>query len=108
MPDIVIKNMNELELQVARTNTTVLHVFHENHVDWMHACGMKGRCTTCKFKIVSGSECLAQPTPAENRFIKLGQLRDRERLACQANLLSGTLNIEVPDTCKLPHVDYSY
>ncbi|MEM6829933.1 MAG: 2Fe-2S iron-sulfur cluster-binding protein, partial [Bacteroidota bacterium] len=33
--------------------------------DWMHACGGKGRCVTCKARILHGEEFLSQRTAVE-------------------------------------------
>ncbi|MEM9855762.1 MAG: 2Fe-2S iron-sulfur cluster-binding protein [Bacteroidota bacterium] len=108
MIEIVIKNMFGLKVHTTQSGNTILKALQENYIDWMHACGMKGRCTTCKVNIISGSERLEEPTLSEKRFFQKGQLQEGERLTCQAKVTNGRVEIEVPDRCKLPHVDYSY
>ncbi len=108
MPKIIIKNMSSLTLSTACNQDTVLHILQQNFIDWMHACGGKGRCTTCKFHVVDGVKHLDEPTTAEKKYFNLGQLIKGERLSCQARLLKGELEIEVPQEYKLPHVKYSY
>ena len=71
----------------------------------MHACGGKGRCTTCKVIVVNGFENFSDVTPAEVRYHQLGALGDTERLSCQTRI-SGDVSIAVPDEYKLPHVQY--
>lgn len=106
MAVIVIKNLQEKALEVQDFSKTILRHAQENALDWMFACGGKGRCTTCKVKVVQGLENIEPKTPAELRFEGLGQLRKDERLACQAKI-TGDVIIRIPDEVKLPHVRYS-
>ena len=71
----------------------------------MHACGGKGRCTTCKVIVLKGHEHLISVTPAENRYRAMGALKSNERLSCQVRIL-GDVTIAVPEEYKLPHIDY--
>lgn len=73
----------------------------------MHACGAKGNCTTCKFKVTKGAENVIELTDSEIKFKNAGRLEAGERLACQA-IAEDSIEIEVPEKCKLPHMDYSY
>ena len=108
MPKIIIKNMDHRTIVTSAVNQPVLETLQKEYIDWMHACGGKGRCTTCKMVVSSGQEYLASPTAHEQRFIKLGLLASNERLSCQAILKKGELEITVPANSKLPHVEYSY
>ncbi|MCC2547527.1 (2Fe-2S)-binding protein [Hymenobacter sp. BT175] len=74
--------------------------------DWMHACGAKGRCTTCRIEVVSGQEHLTPPTDAELRYHLAGRLQPHERLTCQARLPAGEVTGLVPRATRLPHVRY--
>lgn len=85
---------------------SVLSILQENYIDWMHACGGKGRCTTCRFNTSEGLSNLAPTTDAENTFIEAGKILKSQRMACQA-LAIGDIEIEVPEKCKLPGVTYS-
>lgn len=76
------------------TDRKVIEIIHENGIDWMHACGKKGRCTTCKIRILEGQENLSPETEQEVVFRSQRRLFDQERLACQARLLHGSLTIE--------------
>lgn len=107
MAKIVIKNLNNRVLHAPYNNSSkVLNIIQEHNIDWMHACGGNGRCTTCKFKVLDGWEQLSAPTAVELRFRKLGQLTAQERLACQCQVL-GDILIKVPAEGKFPHMAYS-
>jgi len=106
MVKIVIENLDRKELEVNNSSKTVLSHLHEHYLDWMHACGAKGRCTTCKMVIVEGAENLNDFTDAELRYINKGELGPNERLACQAKAC-GDIIIRVPNSGKLPHLNYS-
>ncbi len=78
----------------------------DHFVDLMHACGAKGRCTTCKMEIVQGMENLNEPTEAELKYRRAGELLPGERLACQARPI-GNIKIYVPKSVRLPHLKYT-
>lgn len=106
MVKIIIENLAQKELIVNDSRLTVLAHIHANQVDWMHACGAKGRCTTCKMIVQTGMESLNEPTPAELNYRRQGQLKGNERLACQA-IASGIISVRVPEESKLSHIKYS-
>ncbi len=107
MASIVIRNLNEKTIQHPDLSKPLLWIFLENGIDWMHACGGKGRCTTCKAVILKGGENLAAKSPAELRYESQNQLAAHERLCCQAKLVDGRVELSVPGESKLPHVKYS-
>ena len=106
MAVIVIKNLEEKTLEVQDFSKTILQHVQANAIDWMHACGGKGRCTTCKVIVVEGLANLEPKTRAELQYEKLGLLRDQERLACQVKV-NNSVTIVVPEEAKLPHMKYS-
>ncbi len=106
MVKIVIENLDKKELVVNNGSKTVLNHLQDNFVDWMHACGAKGRCTTCKMKIIGGAENIGALTQAEMRYRNAGELLHDERLACQA-IISGNIVIRVPESGKMPHMKYT-
>jgi ferredoxin, 2Fe-2S len=106
MASILIENLDKREVEAIDLSLTVLRHLQHHQIDWMHACGGKGRCTTCKFRIVGDSGGLEPDTEAETRYRRQQSLAENERLACQAKL-KGSIRIRVPDECKLPHLRYS-
>lgn len=106
MPKIVIKNLGQKEVHFQSNDRSVLSILQTNQQDWMHACGGKGRCTTCSMIVESGENNLNPYTENEQRFIKLGRLAENTRLACQT-ISSGDIEVRVPKLYKLPHLSYS-
>ncbi len=106
MPIIAIQNLGNLQLEVTDPSKTLLQNFQIFALDWMHACGGKGRCTTCKVIVLEGRTHLSPLTPAELKYREQGNLSEGERLACQAKS-NGDIRISVPEECKLPHLRYS-
>ena len=106
MVKIIIENLAQKEVEVTGPNKTVLQHFQINFIDWMHACGGKGCCTTCKMIVVEGLDHLGRLTEAEKGYHRLGLLKANERLACQTRI-SGNLSVRVPEESKLPHIRYS-
>lgn len=106
MVKITIENLAQKEVSVNTPGISVLKALQAHFIDWMHACGGKGRCTTCKFMVMQGAGQLSPLTKSEEEYRKRGELHDNERLACQTIPL-GDCIIRVPDEYKLPHVVYS-
>ena len=106
MPSITIQNLDHKTVAVKKSLQTVLHAVGAEGIDWMHACGGKGRCTTCMMKVLEGMEQLSPLSEGELRMQKLGRLPDGYRLACQTKV-EGDVVVQVPDVNKLPHMTYS-
>ena len=106
MLELVIQNFHNKSFKSSRESQTLLKLAQDHYMDWMHACGGKGRCTTCRVEVIDGSANLEPITVAEQRFFDLNKLKPNERLACQA-VLKGKVVVKIPDSCKFPHLDYS-
>ncbi|MBX7125431.1 MAG: (2Fe-2S)-binding protein [Cyclobacteriaceae bacterium] len=105
MSKIVIQNLGGKEVPLLGPAQTVLQLIQSAKIDWMFACGGKGRCTTCRFEVIEGSDNLTALTQPEERFRFKKELHDNERLACQA-VPTGPVVIRVPVDCQLPHIKY--
>ncbi len=84
-----------------------MEAIHAEFIDWMHTCGGKGRCTTCKLTLIKGFENLNPLTSAELKYRNKNLLKENQRLACQCKI-NGDIEIEVSPENKLPHMNYSY
>jgi len=109
MPKITISNQGQKVVSFKinnDNNQTVLTILQENDISWKHACGGKGKCTSCRCTILEGTNNLAERTQTENAFLEAGRIQSTERMACQAIAL-GDVVVEVPEKCKLPDVNYT-
>ena len=106
MPQIIVNNLAGKAIESKDQSKKLLQILLE-HTDWMHACGGKGRCTTCKVIVKEGMEYFDPITEAEKRFINLNKLRPDERLSCQV-AISDDVVVEVAKENKLPHLKYTY
>jgi ferredoxin, 2Fe-2S len=107
MPSITIQNLANKTVTLPASVQSIIQAFAEQGIDWMQACGQKGRCTTCKMKVLEGEEQMSAPSENEQRMQKLGRLPEGYRLACQCWVKSGHVLVRVPDVNKLPHMQYS-
>lgn len=107
MPSIKLRNLDNTVLTTKANGNRILDIVHDNGLDWLHACGGKGNCTTCKIEVSEGQNNLSELTMNEKRYLESGLLQNNERLACQA-LLNGHVEAVVPESGKLPHLTYSY
>lgn len=107
MLKIIIQNLFHKEIFSPSGERKVIDLIHENRIDWMHACGKKGRCTTCKIIVLEGMKNLSPLTDREEFFKGMGRLASHERLSCQAKLIEGQIVVCVAEENKFPHMDYS-
>ena len=105
MPRIIIDNIASKAIECEDKSKKLLQILLE-HTDWMHACGGRGRCTTCKVIVKEGLDHFDSITEAEQRFINLNKLQPNERLACQVTI-SDDVVVAVADENKLPHLNYT-
>ena len=103
MAEITIANLRGLKVKVNNNSASILKNVQENYIDWMHACGGKGKCTTCRAEILSGMESLSEPNLYEQKMAS--RLLPNERLACQA-LVFGDVTVKIPKNCQFPHLVY--
>ena len=104
MPKIVITNLQSKAIQSDGQKESLLNILLKK-TDWMHACGGKGKCTTCKARVLEGAKNLTPYTPVEKQYLELNKLQKNERLACQV-ALKGDVVLEVPKESQLPHLSY--
>ncbi|MEO9483149.1 MAG: 2Fe-2S iron-sulfur cluster-binding protein [Ekhidna sp.] len=105
MPTVNIANLKSKSIHCDDKRESLLNILL-TATDWMHACGGKGRCTSCKARIIKGMEQLSPVSKPEEQYLKLNKLRKDERLACQT-FLKGDLTVEVPKETQLPHLNYT-
>lgn len=106
MAKILIRNLNNRSIHTKDNSKSILNIIQDEQIDWMHACGAKGRCTSCKMIVHAGLSELSAPNEAEQKMIALGRLAKNERLACQ-NKLNTDIEISVAEVNKFPHMNYS-
>ncbi|WP_139924615.1 2Fe-2S iron-sulfur cluster-binding protein [Hymenobacter sp. DG01] len=106
MPTLLVQNLPGGAISVPPGATLLAAIQAAGH-DWLHACGARGRCTTCRVQVVRGLELLTPPTGPELRYRAAGRLLSTERLTCQSYLPAGEVAGRVPEATKLPHVAYT-
>jgi 2Fe-2S ferredoxin len=106
MPILRIQNLFGERINVS-TGQTVLQAIQAAGIDWMYACGAKGRCTTCRLIVTEGQVYFTPLSTAEQKFRSQGRLQENERLLCQSMLTGGEVAGRVPEQTKFPHVVYS-
>lgn len=106
MPRLIIRNLANTPVAITMPVNIVLKHIQEAYIDWMHACGGKGRCTTCRMNVLSGMENISPLSAAEIKYRQMGRLKETERLTCQCYAV-GEVIAEVPSACQLPHMKYT-
>jgi 2Fe-2S ferredoxin len=106
MANLTVQNLGKLTVNVSPPQT-VLQAVQSAGTDWMHACGAKGRCTTCRMQVLSGMQHLSPETAPELKYREAGRLKPNERLSCQCTVLEGEVNVRVPKPVQLPHQKYT-
>ncbi len=74
--------------------TSLLEISIANKIPHLHECGGNGMCTTCRIRVIEGSENLNPLTRQEEEFRKKRNWDPSIRLACQAKLMKENVSIE--------------
>ena len=72
----------------AAPGTTILDAAHSAGFEITATCGARGRCRSCRVKIIDGS--VPPPTVQDNVQLGHEAVRERFRLACQTKMLEDT------------------
>lgn len=105
MSELILQNLSDMPVAVPPSQT-LLKAIQAADIDWMHACGGKGRCTTCRLVVLQGQENISPLSKAEVKYREAGRLQENERLTCQCTLSGQVVGI-VPRQTQLPHLRYS-
>lgn len=63
--------------------TTLLEASRGNNIPHASVCGGRGRCSTCRVRVIDGHEELPPPSPEESRVLERNGAPPMVRLACQ-------------------------
>lgn len=63
--------------------TSVLEASRLNHIPHVAVCGGKGRCSTCRVRVVTDGKVLPPPSAAERTVLERIRADEGVRLACQ-------------------------
>jgi ferredoxin, 2Fe-2S len=105
MPKLILQNLYQ-KVVLVEPGQKILTAMGVAGIDWMHACGGKGRCTTCRIIVIAGMAGLGELHPPEVKYRQQGRLKGNERLACQCTLEADAVG-RVPEETKFPHQRYS-
>lgn len=79
---------------------SVLEAAMEFHVPIYHTCGGNASCSTCRVKVLRGAENLSSMEEAEKQVLEAFDLPAPYRLGCQALLMQGEIEVEIPKRVK--------
>ena len=82
-----------IRLEAAR-GLTLLEISRMNAKPHASLCGGKGRCGTCRVRIIEGMDLLSEIARIEQRTLQKVKADPDTRLACQAVTISGEIQIE--------------
>jgi 2Fe-2S ferredoxin len=100
MPKITFKD-RRLTVEVDRW-TSVLDAALDHKVPIYHTCGGNASCSTCRVVVLKGAENLSGTEPAESQVLDAFDLKPPYRLGCQAQVLKGEVEVEIPKRTKAP------
>ena len=103
MPKVIFKNKG-VETQV-EVGLSILEAALENGVSIYHTCGGNCSCSTCRVLVLKGAENLSGPESSEAQVMEAFDLKPPHRLGCQALILQGEVEVEIPDRGKPPRVN---
>ena len=91
----------------AATGLTLLEMARENDIPHANICRGRGRCGTCRVRVLSGASSLAPAGQTETKVLKRWHAGPDERLACQLKPQKGQLVVERVIEADYSNLDYS-
>ncbi len=91
----------------ANTGLTLLEMARESDLPHASVCRGRGRCGTCRVRVLSGGSGLPPPSEIEARVLARWKAAPNERLACQLKPLGGQLEVERVIAPDYSNLDYS-
>lgn len=92
---------------VSDTGLTLLEMVHENNLPHANVCRGRGRCGTCRVRILHGGADLDPPSDLEAKVLARWNAEPNERLACQIKPHEGDLEVERVIQADYSNLDYS-
>lgn len=81
---------------------SVLDAALDCRVPIYHTCGGNASCSTCRVVVLRGAENLSEIESAEAQVLDAFDLKPPHRLGCQALVLKGEVEVEIPKRAKAP------
>ena len=100
MPKIFFKNKGK-SIEVER-GSSILEAALDNGVSIYHTCGGNASCSTCHVRVMRGKENLSEIESSEEQVLEAFDLKAPHRLGCQALVLKGDVEVEIPKRQKAP------
>ncbi len=91
----------------ADTGLTLLEMVHENSLPHANICRGRGRCGTCRVRVIKGGETLPPPSEMEAKTLARWRAEPDERLACQMVPNDGALEVQRVIEPDYSDLDYS-
>lgn len=91
---------------VSDTGLTLLEMVNENNLPHANVCRGRGRCGTCRVRILSGGADLSPPSELESKVLDRWNAEPNERLACQIKPNEGDLEVERVIEADYSNLDY--
>jgi len=99
MPKLVFKGKKEIEVY---GGTAILDAAMGHDVPLYHTCGGNCSCSTCRVLVLAGAENLSAMEPSEVEVLDAFDLKPPYRLGCQAQVLKGEVEVEIPKRSREP------
>ena len=100
MAKLNFKNKNRV-LEISE-GLSILEAALEHGVPLYHTCGGNASCSTCRVRVLKGAENLSPVEDAESQVLDAFDLKAPHRLGCQALVMQGEVEVEIPDRTKPP------
>ncbi len=102
MPKIIFSGAKDKREVFGEPGTSILDVALTSGVSIYHTCGGNASCSTCRIKVIQGTENLSGVETAEAEVLDAFDLKPPHRLSCQALLLGGDVEVDIPKWERAP------
>lgn len=90
----------------AQAGLTLLELARNNNLPHASVCRGRGRCGTCRVRVLAGGDTLPPPSELEAKVLARWSAGPDERLACQVKPTTGALEVERVIAPDYSNLDY--
>ncbi|MBI2095941.1 MAG: 2Fe-2S iron-sulfur cluster binding domain-containing protein [Candidatus Omnitrophica bacterium] len=94
MPKLMFRD-KKVTVEIA-PGVSILDAALEHGVGLYHTCGGNCSCSTCCVVVLKGAENLSAMEPPEAEILDSFDLKPPYRLGCQAQVMGGEVEVEIP------------
>jgi ferredoxin len=105
MTKVIFHSKEKTQTFETQEGVSILELALTKDIPLYHTCGGNCSCSTCRVLVLKGSENLSPMEGDEALVLDAFDLTSPHRLGCQARVMKGEVEVEIPQRSKPPRAN---